>query len=306
MDCGYYEQLMSRMLDEELSGEELKNLYAHLRSCPDCRRIHAAFRDLSQCLRDDLAEVPEGLAGKVMEAVNAEPPLPRPRKSPWRSWLVTAACAALVIGVGMPLFAPKGASDSVAESEAFVAAPAMGGAQEAPAARAVPEEMPAPEAAAPEAVPDKAADPAQEEPAEAAPMEEAPEAELASEPAPAAALSLDGLGDRESVIADSSAANSSAGSLAATDSNTGSLCPVYDRQGVLLGHLGDTAALLALCLPGGEPLALTEFEADYNIDYGGLVYQFLVHEGALWWRSDGESLLLPCGTGPEALLALIQ
>lgn len=309
MDCGHYEQLIGRMPDEELTGEELKSLYEHLRACPECRRLHAAVRELSRELREEAAEAPESLLPNVMAAVQAAGPHKRQKKKPvWAGWVVTAACAALVIGVGAPLLSPKGSAD-LAESEAYMAPAA---AEAAPAeAQALPEEAPLPEPAeeaaeeaAKEAVFDSAVtySTAADEPAEeaaaaepAAPAAEAPEEELAAGTAGAGAW--DGEAHRESELFATAVPAAEAEDTAV---------PVRDAQGGLLGHIRDMDALLALCSQEGEPLALTEFECGYNIEYDGLVYQFLVYDGRLWWRSDGEGLLLPANGSEETLLYLIQ
>ncbi|MGN0964729.1 MAG: anti-sigma factor family protein, partial [Dysosmobacter sp.] len=37
--CEYYQELISRMVDEELSAEEQAVLVSHLEHCPDCAAL---------------------------------------------------------------------------------------------------------------------------------------------------------------------------------------------------------------------------------------------------------------------------
>lgn len=294
MDCGYFEQRMDRMLDGELSRRESTELHLHLRQCSRCRSLYAALCSVQESLQEDQAEAPEDLLPNVMDAVYAAAPRRRKRR-PWAGWVATAACAALVIGLGWPVLAPKGGSAAGTESMALSTA-ADQAAPMAPAARAVAEEAPAAAEAAPmEAAPMEAAPAPMAEPAEAAP--EASEPEAAEN---GLALTAEtGAGDLPAEILVEEAAPMSLDGLG------NEAWPIYDRFGNHLGDIRDIDSLLGLCTPGGEPLALTEFECDYNLEYNGLVYQFLVQEGRLYWRNDGESLLLPCGVGEDVLLGLI-
>lgn len=301
MDCGYFEQLMDRMLDGELSRRESTELHLHLRQCSRCRSLYAALRSVRDSLQEDLAEAPEDLLPNVMEAVYAAAPK-RKKRRPWAGWVVTAACAALVIGLGYPVFAPKGAGSAEAESMAFSMADEA--APMAPAARAMPEEAPA------EAAPTEAAPAATAEPAEA----EMSAYGIGTELPTGLGADIDaGLMTAEAAIEENAAKDIPTEALPlaeeaapmSLDGQASIACPVYDRFGAYLGEIHDVDSLLGLCVPGGEPLALTDFEADYNIEHDGLVYQFLVQDGQLFWRNDGESLLLPCAAGEDVLLGLI-
>ena len=65
-DCEKYIELMSQMLDGELSEEQTSELRAHIASCEDCRKAFDAFTSVSEALSDELCEPPEMLAKGVM------------------------------------------------------------------------------------------------------------------------------------------------------------------------------------------------------------------------------------------------
>ena len=71
-DCAYYQELISRLIDRELTLEEGEELAAHARSCPECQAVYKAFSTLSGTLSDELEEPPEELAENVMAQIRRE------------------------------------------------------------------------------------------------------------------------------------------------------------------------------------------------------------------------------------------
>ena len=61
-DCAYYQELISRLIDRELSAEEGEDLAAHARECAECRAVYTAFCSLSDMLADGTVEPPEELS----------------------------------------------------------------------------------------------------------------------------------------------------------------------------------------------------------------------------------------------------
>ena len=61
MICSYYQELISRMLDEDLSPVEQNVLLAHLPNCEACSAMYKSFSALSEALEDQLEEPPERL-----------------------------------------------------------------------------------------------------------------------------------------------------------------------------------------------------------------------------------------------------
>ncbi len=136
MDCGYFEQLIARMPDGELTDAELSALNAHIDGCAECR----AFFHALQAVREELTtleDAPASLCGRVMDAVRQqaasnEPAVPAPRtiKDKKRRWRfgdlgVLAACAALIVVViGVTRFSPERADETASGPAMKAAAPA--------------------------------------------------------------------------------------------------------------------------------------------------------------------------------------
>ena len=97
-NCEAMQELLSRMLDEDLDAHEQRELAEHLKNCPDCRAMYEAFSALSGQLRSDLAEPPESLRENVMAEIRREQ-IRKKNRRPWRYALAVAAMAALVIGI---------------------------------------------------------------------------------------------------------------------------------------------------------------------------------------------------------------
>lgn len=96
--CEAMQELISRMLDEDLDAAEQRELAEHLKSCADCRAMYEAFSALSGELQSDLVEPPESLRETVMSEIRREQIRAKNRR-PWRYALTVAAMAALVIGI---------------------------------------------------------------------------------------------------------------------------------------------------------------------------------------------------------------
>ena len=118
-NCDYYEELISRSLDDELSVEERKALAVHLASCPSCSQMRQLMADISGLMEEDMEELPDGLHEDIMASVRRSEMIKRNgrtgrngknngRKSikisrPVRNLLATAACMALVIAAAVSL-----------------------------------------------------------------------------------------------------------------------------------------------------------------------------------------------------------
>ena len=64
--CEYYQELISRMLDEDLSRSERAELAKHLETCSECAAMYQAFSVLSDTISSDMAEPPEDLVDNIM------------------------------------------------------------------------------------------------------------------------------------------------------------------------------------------------------------------------------------------------
>lgn len=129
-DCAYYQELISRLIDREITPEEGEELAAHARECEECRAVYTAFVSLSDALSGDLEDAPGELGENVMAEVRRAALWKRSRKPrrQLRHWAALAACAVLVVGVGaltLPrLFGRKGAAAAAPQAVYSAEAPA--------------------------------------------------------------------------------------------------------------------------------------------------------------------------------------
>lgn len=137
--CEYYQELISRLVDEELSAGEQAVLVSHLEHCPDCAALVQAFQSISAVIAEDLAEPPEALSENVMAVLRREEITAKNRKKiRWKGPLATAACLALVIAAAWflpnmfqansaaPAEIPAAASDQAAPRATEYALPVEG------------------------------------------------------------------------------------------------------------------------------------------------------------------------------------
>ena len=106
-ECEYYQELISRMLDRDLSKRELAAVTEHLGSCQECAAMYAAFSALSKDVSDNMVEPPEELAVEVMARVRRREMIKRnkmkekQRSRQIKSIIAAAACVvAIVAAVG--------------------------------------------------------------------------------------------------------------------------------------------------------------------------------------------------------------
>lgn len=98
--CEKYQELISRMIDGDLSAREEAELARHLDGCPTCAALFDAFSAVSRQIGSDLEEPPAALRENVMAVVRREE-IRRKNRIPTaiRGVLSIAAVAALVVGV---------------------------------------------------------------------------------------------------------------------------------------------------------------------------------------------------------------
>lgn len=104
MECDRYLELLALDVDGELSGEEKRELEAHMAVCPDCRAAGAqlaALRGAFPELEEDVP--PEGFAQGVMDRIRAEEAerkvVPLFKRPQFRALAGLAACLVVVAGL---------------------------------------------------------------------------------------------------------------------------------------------------------------------------------------------------------------
>jgi len=134
--CTYFQELISRVLDGELSPDEQETLNGHLSGCTECRALYQSFRALSGALSGDLEEPPERLRYAVMaELRRAEIKKKNRLSRPGKVLLSAAACVALIVGLSI-------GSNALRARDAELAAPqdsfVLAGSNFAASARSLP------------------------------------------------------------------------------------------------------------------------------------------------------------------------
>ena len=163
--CDYYQDLISRLVDGEVSREEYEDLMEHMKSCSRCNAMYAVFHEMSEILQSEEPEpLPEGLHENIMAGVrrSAIEKKNRRLRATWvRTALTAAACAVLVLFAAKGLGPADRTEELVIRNSEELQQSAAAAASASPAA----EETAAP--AAPEETTKPAASPAVQTPAPA-------------------------------------------------------------------------------------------------------------------------------------------
>ncbi len=192
--CEKYQELISRMVDGDLSQKEQKELLAHIETCPECAALYQAISLLSEKISGELEESPLDLRDNVMAEIRREEIHKRNRlPTILRAVMSAAACLAVIVGVYLGVSLTRGnhlntaafqSSDAAVAEEKAIAAPT----------EALEEKPAAPQLAAGDPAPAEEPESAEEAPRQFADSAAAPEAvkETGEEP-PAAAEAANAL-----------------------------------------------------------------------------------------------------------------
>ena len=97
IDCEKCREMISCLLDDELSDAEQSLVREHIAVCPECRRVYDAFCTISEQMHES-EPLPDGLHEKIMNGINTKPK--KKTGIVWIKYLSAAACLALVIFAG--------------------------------------------------------------------------------------------------------------------------------------------------------------------------------------------------------------
>lgn len=98
IDCEKCREMISCLLDGELSQAEQSFVREHIAACPECRSVYDAFSAVSAQLHEE-EPLPDGLHEKIMSGIKAKPK--KKTGIVWIKYLSAAACLALVIFAGI-------------------------------------------------------------------------------------------------------------------------------------------------------------------------------------------------------------
>lgn len=118
IDCEKCREMISCLLDGELSQAEQSFVREHIAACPECRSVYDAFSAVSAQLHEE-EPLPDGLHEKIMSGIKAKPK--KKTGIVWIKYLSVAACLALVIFAGAKsgMFGP--AENKVDSNDLYVA-----------------------------------------------------------------------------------------------------------------------------------------------------------------------------------------
>lgn len=97
-DCAKIQEMISAMLDGEISAGERAAIEAHIALCPECAAMYADFTALSEGMVEMCEEVPAALHDKIMNGVHAAS---KPKKGlliSLRPYMSAAACLVVIVG----------------------------------------------------------------------------------------------------------------------------------------------------------------------------------------------------------------
>lgn len=267
MDCGYFEKLIYRLPDGDLSETEMAALTEHIDACDACRTLYDAVTAAHEAIAE-LESVPEDFGARVMDAVRAEEKARKTKEEQVRRnarirqrWRfgdlgLVAACLALVVVTLNVLFGDLGQRSTADTAEA---APMML------------------EAAAEEAAP---------ETAEAA-------------YGVAEATAMDGATDTGA--ADTASMAREAAEDAAPSTPEGA---VYAADGSYLGALAPDAVDALLTNSGSA--AETDAACDWTMQLSGTAYELFSVDDAIYWRKSGHDGLTRSAMSADDFIAAIE
>lgn len=93
-DCARYRELISLLMDGELTAEQESSLRTHIETCAECKSVYKAFSGLSGAISEDMAEPPEMLAKGVMFKIRNRK---KHRRFAYGKFTALAACLAVIL-----------------------------------------------------------------------------------------------------------------------------------------------------------------------------------------------------------------
>ena len=264
-NCEYYQTLMSRLLDDDLTADARDELRSHIQTCPSCRSLFATFSQMTAALREgELEEPPAQLSQTVMERIAQAGRPRRGRRRPIRPWVRLGAAACLVLIVaGTAVVATRGSR--LSSGAADVA--------QAPMVRTVAQQAPV------------SGDTGAYEIAEDAEMETAEAAPEDSVAGQGRAYGQDDLAAEAAPVAEQAAPAAE--------------LPVYDVAGNRLGVIEAENVDAFAALLTGQPVGTGGWDFLFTVAYQGVDYTFGTDSGGstlVWWDAAGTSATRCSGT----------
>ncbi|MCC8356549.1 MAG: zf-HC2 domain-containing protein [Oscillospiraceae bacterium] len=283
--CERWQELMSQMLDDEITPEDAAALRSHMRTCQSCQAMWNLLFTVSHTIQQDIAQPPTELSQGVMARVRAENArnteasgIGRNRKNRVRRlpvWTRAAAAACLVVVIGAVAFASWDGRGRASSSASLSIRSA-----DTAAAETVEMEMDTAEEITEETT-------AEEEVYEDEAVEAAEDTETNTDVSAAAGEALD------------------AGAAAEDESGLA----VCDMDGNYLGTISEENEDAFAALLDATAYNASEIEPEdiCSVEYQGVIYIFSTTDsGLLLWRDAAEGGSFCSTSSAEALWALIS
>lgn len=145
--CDHYQELISRLIDEDLDARERSELEEHLKTCSDCALLFEAFARISDGIGGELEDAPLDMRESIMAEIRRTE-LRRRERIPAILRVVMGLAAAVAVVAGVTLGVSPTLRDRLAARATGAEAPTIG--MQASTEKAMPEE-------ADEALPEEAA-----------------------------------------------------------------------------------------------------------------------------------------------------
>ena len=100
--CSEYQELISRLIDQDLNEEEERALREHMAECEDCRAMYEFMTQMSDSVAESLEDLPEGLHENIMAQVRRQ--AIREKNQPRRILQVVLSTAAVAVLVVILMF----------------------------------------------------------------------------------------------------------------------------------------------------------------------------------------------------------
>ena len=134
--CEKIQEMISAMLDGELTREEKAIVQEHIASCNECAAMYEDFAFLSEEMGENLSHTPANLHEHIMDGIKAQIKPKKPIHVLMRPYMAAAACLIIVAGVALASSTGRMKADTAASTSYKMS---MAEAAAAPMAPAAPE-----------------------------------------------------------------------------------------------------------------------------------------------------------------------
>ena len=101
-ECEKYIEMISELVDGELTQQQEAELRTHIDMCADCARVYEAFSGISDAIADELVMPPETLAKGIMYKIKVQNKSGAGKRFAFGRFTAFAACLARQLSKRVP------------------------------------------------------------------------------------------------------------------------------------------------------------------------------------------------------------